>query len=109
MLTECSNPPCSARFRSLEDGRLFRLESDPAVPTNAPKPVEYYWLCKGCASTLTLRLGDHGNVTAVALPPPLQGVPDFVIIALVDRDVASRFPTHGNRSKSRFTIRDDAA
>ena len=85
MLTKCSNPPCSASFQSLEDGKLFRLEPDGVLRTGEPKRIEYYWLCERCASTMTLRLGDHDKVIAVALPAPLQGVPDNVPGALVDR------------------------
>jgi hypothetical protein len=29
MLGKCINPSCSASFRSLKEGRLFRLENDP--------------------------------------------------------------------------------
>src|SRR5579864_2090065 len=78
MLTKCSNPPCSASFQSLDDGKLFRLEPDGVLRTGEPKRIEYYWLCERCASTMTLRLGDHDKVIAVALPAPLQGVPDNV-------------------------------
>ncbi len=117
MLTKCSNPSCSASFRSLENGKLFSLEPDPALRTTKSKPVEYYWLCKDCASTMTLRVGDHEDVVAVVLPPPLQAVPEIVAFALVDRkrglllqDVNSRLPKrNGNGLKSRFTNRQNVA
>ena len=85
MLDKCSNPSCSASFRSLQQGKLFRLETDPTLRTNKPKRIEYYWLCNHCASTMTLRLGDHEDVVAVGLPPPLQRVPSVVAVSLAER------------------------
>ncbi len=117
MLSKCSNPSCSASFRSLEDGRLFRLGPDPIVRTAKSTPVEYYWLCKDCSSTMTLRLGEHEDVLAVVLPAPLQNIPDVVALGVADRkqglllqDVNSRFPKrNGNRVGSRLTNQQDVA
>lgn len=85
MLNKCSNPPCAALFHTFEEGRLFRLEPDPTLRSSQPKWIEYYWLCSQCASTMTLRLGDYGGVTAVDFPSLLQGVPDIVSVTVSER------------------------
>jgi hypothetical protein len=70
MLGKCTNPSCSASFRYLEDGLLFRLETDPALRLSHPKTSEYYWLCRSCAATMTLRISKDGKVIPVALAAP---------------------------------------
>jgi len=67
MLGKCTNPSCTASFRYLQDGVLFRLEVDPALRLPNPKQPEYYWLCHSCASAMTLRLGPEGKVIPVPL------------------------------------------
>jgi hypothetical protein len=42
MLGKCSSPSCSAVFRYLEEGLLFRLEADPPLRLSNPKRLEYY-------------------------------------------------------------------
>jgi hypothetical protein len=66
MLAKCSNPSCFVIFRSLQDGKLFRLESDPVLRADNSR-VEYFWLCGHCSSTMTLRLGGDGTVVTVPL------------------------------------------
>ena len=67
MLGKCTNPSCSASFRYLQDGVLFRLEVDPALRLPNPKQPEYYWLCHSCSSAMTLRLSREGKVIPVPL------------------------------------------
>jgi hypothetical protein len=86
MLAKCSNPPCSAPFRRLQDGRLFRLESDQAPGWSQSNRVEYFWLCHGCSSTMTLRLRADGTVTTVRLQEPIRSVPDGVALISADRE-----------------------
>jgi len=74
MLGKCSNPSCSASFRYLQEGLLFRLEADPALRLPNPKQPEYYWLCHSCASAMTLRLSPEGKVIPVPLPAPVDSV-----------------------------------
>jgi hypothetical protein len=100
MVAKCSNPSCSASFRSLKEGRLFRLESDPAFRSSKSK-VEYFWLCHRCASTMTLRLTEDGTVVTVLLPEAIRGVPDGVALTSTDRKkglllrtVSSTLPAH---------------
>ncbi len=61
MLTKCANPVCLTHFRYLESGTLFRYENDPrAAPDRTHR--EYFWLCRECSSSLTLRLDADGTV-----------------------------------------------
>jgi len=61
MLGKCANPPCSASFLRLGDGRLFRLEPDPSLRLSNPK-TEYFWLCPTCSAVMTLRIDGSGMV-----------------------------------------------
>ncbi len=70
MLGKCTNPSCSASFRYLQEGILFRLEADPGLRLPNPKQAEYYWLCRSCAPAMTLRLSQEGKVIPVPLPAP---------------------------------------
>lgn len=72
MLGKCTNPSCSASFRYLQEGLLFRLEADPALRLPNPKRPEYYWLCQNCASVLTLGLSTEGKVIPVPRPAPVD-------------------------------------
>ena len=75
MVAKCSNPSCSASFRHLEEGMLFRLESDPTLRSSNVKTPEYYWLCGSCSAAMTLHISKEGKVTPVALPAPVHGGP----------------------------------
>ena len=74
MVAKCANPSCSRTFHYLAEGRLFRLEADPALslsdnPTfEDSKIVEYFWLCEACSTSMTLRLDEKGKVVAVPEP-----------------------------------------
>jgi len=85
MLGKCSNPSCSAPFRYLRDGKLFRLESDPRFRTSKTNKLEYFWLCDGCSPRMSLRIGDEGDVRPVTFPGSVQCDFDGNGIALVDR------------------------
>ena len=110
MLANCANPLCSASFRRLAEGRLFRLEADPALGSSKSSRVEYFWLCHRCSSTLTLRLGEEGTVGAVLLPEAIHGLPDRVALASAHRQeglllcsVSSPLPEHlGGRARTRL-------
>jgi hypothetical protein len=65
MISKCANPTCSARFRYLHEGKLFRFDReakadsqpllgfDPTLRKHSPG-VEFFWLCTKCAANLTL-------------------------------------------------------
>jgi hypothetical protein len=67
MLAKCINPSCSASFHSLEEGRLFRLESDQTLGLYQEK-AEYFWLCAGCSATTTVRLDETAKVKICPVP-----------------------------------------
>jgi hypothetical protein len=110
MLVKCTNPSCSASFRYLRDGRLFRLERDPTPWSSKSNRVEYFWLCHRCSSEMTLRLREDGTVVTVLLPEPIRGVPDGVAISWADRktglllrSVSSASQEHvGGRKRARL-------
>lgn len=57
MLAKCANPKCSAPFRYLHEGKLFRLDlgaGPPSADTRIPRQLQYFWLCDHCARTMTL-------------------------------------------------------
>src|SRR5689334_20698821 len=85
MVDKCSNPSCSASFRSLNEGRLFPVESDPAIRSSDSTRMEYFWLCHCCSSTITLRLREDGTMVTTPLSESIRGVPDDVAITVVDR------------------------
>jgi hypothetical protein len=85
MVAKCSNPSCSVSFRSLKEGRLFRLENDPAFRSSESSRLEYFWLCDHCSSTMTLRLTADGTVVTVLLPESIRGVSDGVALTSADR------------------------
>lgn len=85
MLGKCSNPSCSAPFRYLQNGRLFRLEGDPICRLSKPGRVEYFWLCDRCSSTMTLRISNEGKVLPIVLASPVRADADQNGINLVDR------------------------
>ena len=71
MLSKCANPHCFVPFRRLNEGKLFCLESDQRNSQNKSSRVEYFWLCRSCSFTMTLRFDADGAVA----PTPLQSPP----------------------------------
>ena len=90
MLSKCANPACSAQFRYLHDGKVFRVDLEeraagrtplrvpPGVPVNVAGPQlltsggrrpEYFWLCGECSRQMTLG-ADGGSVILLPLPQP---------------------------------------
>ncbi len=86
MIDKCGSPSCSATFRYLRDGRLFRLENDPASGSSKSNRVEYFWLCPACSLTMTLRLRADGTVTAVRLPELIRDLPHGDAVISADRE-----------------------
>jgi hypothetical protein len=77
MLSKCANPACTASFRYLHDGKLFRMEV-PTAFTNVNKPPEYakkppqrtefFWLCERCSTRMTLVYNQEAGVITQPLP-----------------------------------------
>ena len=84
MLTKCINPSCSARFLRLNHGKLFRLEDDSVVRRDQSSGVEYFWLCDGCSSIMTLHLGEDGRVVVVPISKNSGRIMD--VISLTSKD-----------------------
>ena len=80
MVSRCFNQPCSAVFRYLGKGKVFRLEPDGA---SAQEP-EYFWLCDACAATKTLELLEDGYL-AVSPKPTLAHNPDSDMPLAINR------------------------
>jgi len=73
MLAKCANPTCSAPFRYLHEGKLFRLDLGAGPPSPAghvPRQLQYFWLCERCARTMTLEVR-AGKVSARPTCSPL--------------------------------------
>lgn len=77
MLEKCLNPACSAKFRSLRDGRVFVKEVDgdshDSGRKHSHKPA-YFWLCGSCCRTMTVVAKDGSGVRLILLKAP---VPQF--------------------------------
>ena len=62
MLSKCANPGCSNQFLYMQEGRLFRMETqcgadgDPAFgdERKSVRRIEFFWLCSNCAARMTL-------------------------------------------------------
>ncbi len=85
MLAKCANSSCSASFRHLADGRLFRLETQPRFPSPNSRETEYFWMCEACSAGTTLRLTLDGRVVATDLSSLLCNGP-YVALNAVDRE-----------------------
>ncbi len=73
MLSKCSNPGCSACFRRLHTGKLFRFDSpngrrsgDDTTPKTT-RGAEFFWLCEACAAKFTLVLDAAVGTRVVSL------------------------------------------
>lgn len=71
MLEKCLNPTCSAKFRTLREGRLFVKEITDGSESNGkrrPNQHAYFWLCGPCSRTLTVVVDQREGVRAIPLP-----------------------------------------
>jgi hypothetical protein len=80
MVSKCLNPHCSAILHHMSQGRLFRVDFTEAGKKSAPMgkvvvasirnkscPIEHFWLCEDCAKSMTIALGDAGEIHLVSL------------------------------------------
>jgi len=81
MPASCANPLCSALFRRLAEGKLFRLGTDPPIVSSKVRREEYFWLCHRCSLVMTLRLKEDGTVGAVLFLEAIRGVPATFTLA----------------------------
>ena len=106
MLAKCANPSCFRSFLHLREGRLFRLEADPALsssdsPTvSGSNIVEYFWLCDACSTSMTLRLDEEGTVAAESLSGRARENPQYFAIisrhkGMILRSVSTTYNAQG--------------
>ncbi|HEX4427029.1 MAG TPA: hypothetical protein VH079_16645 [Terriglobales bacterium] len=80
MLHKCANPPCVTLFRSMHEGKLFKVESEPREKDSQystpglrkeklPR-MEHYWLCDRCFPLVTLTFTKGIGLIMVPLVPP---------------------------------------
>jgi hypothetical protein len=65
VLAKCASPSCSAMFRSLEHGELFRVEPDPIGKSLEFITLEYFWLCRPCSLEMTLGFDEGAGLRIV--------------------------------------------
>ncbi|MBZ5616759.1 MAG: hypothetical protein LAO23_22375 [Acidobacteriia bacterium] len=70
MLSHCLNPSCTAQFRFLHEGRIFKIERTTASldDSNPQRLVEHYWLCGPCSLALKVVV-ENGVVTTQPIHP----------------------------------------
>jgi hypothetical protein len=76
MVEKCLNPMCSAKFRSLRDGKVFVKEIDACFShgsTAHSHQLSYFWLCGSCCRTMTITTEKGKGVRVVPLRPPATG------------------------------------
>jgi hypothetical protein len=85
MLCKCANPECSASFRNLHQGKLYRarMPNNDQRRTSAgegnsirkpAKQLEFFWLCEGCAQHLTLAFDPQSGITVRPNAPAKSAV-----------------------------------
>ena len=81
MLHKCANPPCVNLFRSMHQGKLFMVESEPQPnlasvqasglrKNRAAHRMEHYWLCDECVPLVTLTFSKGLGLIMVPLLAP---------------------------------------
>jgi hypothetical protein len=74
MVSKCANPECSVPFRYFHTGKLFRVETATGLDRRrtmghdgeqhkALRRLEFFWLCKDCATKMTLIFDKDSGVT----------------------------------------------
>lgn len=87
MLQKCTNPSCSATFRYLDEGKLFRVEYNSELQTSVRVQPQYFWLCPQCSERMTLRLDRDTTVrTIVCLDRIRHGTKDLDFVPLEKRE-----------------------
>jgi hypothetical protein len=58
MVSKCANPLCSASFRYLHTGKLFRFDAKHSSESTAVRlprnGAELFWLCNNCVEEFTI-------------------------------------------------------
>jgi hypothetical protein len=78
MLAKCANPPCSARFLYMREGRIFNIEVVLGRGSNghpSATKIEHYWLCAECSRTWKVTRRNGG----VSIEPRHLELPQFCV------------------------------
>lgn len=70
MVEKCANPRCSARFRTLREGRVFVKEIEGNTwgeSGRRSRQLRYFWLCSSCCRTMTVVAENGRNITVAPL------------------------------------------
>lgn len=86
MLAKCANPACSAGFRYLAQGRLFRLDADSTLMASRARATEYFWLCEGCSAGMTLCLSQDGRVVVTGVRGGLRNASRAAFVPVARED-----------------------
>ncbi len=82
MISTCANPACKKPFQYFRGGRLYRFDirHSRAVASGLPNTVSesrpdrralFFWLCKDCAATCSLKFEPNtGEVIVGTIPRP---------------------------------------
>jgi len=72
VLSKCANPSCSNEFHYFGEGKVFEVRANERLLNKAHaktgkklKSTEHFWLCSGCASTLTIAMDAERNVIVI--------------------------------------------
>ena len=63
MLSKCAHPACFSQFRYLRLGKVFKVRMPAAPGRSRDHPIEYFWLCDGCAQAFKVILRDGAVIT----------------------------------------------
>lgn len=85
MIDRCANPDCRTDFRYFNEGKVFSVDMRPLRPAKErcelcgrAHHVRHYWLCDGCARTMSIRCLQDGSVQLIrnnsvpGVPVPLR-------------------------------------
>jgi hypothetical protein len=79
LLSKCANPSCSASFRYLHEGKLFRIDvqvqpdlalakgEGDSYRRTLPSRLEFFWLCDSCSNRMTVVYTSDRGVAVVPL------------------------------------------
>jgi hypothetical protein len=103
VLHKCANPACPNRFRHLNLGKLFQVETQlfplsvsrhlqtKRRPRSARR-IEHYWLCDPCSLLLTLTFEKGRGMITVPLP------------AAIGKSIAGSYLTEAYLTESRAAV-----
>ena len=73
MVDNCANPECGKPLHYLRDGRIFVFDVASASlgpDGNRMRHLEHYWLCGGCATSLTVERSPELGIAVRAKQMP---------------------------------------